>query len=289
MEGLIKQLSALTLRAQHLTKKMLYYQRLLSQPVANAYEREKILTEIGKTLALFTDPAPTPQLNEWLQTERCRIEEAKAEFRFDFGKKLILGLEGSNLTVRGQLPFLRIGLFSLRADFDRGSATIYWGPEIEQIKTGLKLEPLTIAKLLRSYYERLTTNGVKDPKDFLNRLFQLYRRVCRAQLYSEGERIQLSHLLTQLVLNLQPERFWVNPVKENFIEYPRIQFSYDLYLLKRSGVRVTNGYEIRLTVANFDATARKRSALWVPDNEEGEGTYYSYISFIPVSADRKAD
>jgi hypothetical protein len=282
MEGLIANYKQLADRAQQVVKKLISYERLLSAPVPNAYERERLLNELERLAGEPGGNELYQQLRDWVQAERSRVEEAKAEFRFDFGQKLVLGLEGSGLEVRGQLPFVRVGLFAIRADFAAGRATIYWGPEIEQLKSGIKLEPLALAKLVRTYQESLSRGGIKEPKEFLSRLLEGYQRVCRARGLAAGERILLLDLLAELVLMMQPERFRVNPVKENFVDYPRIRFSYDLYLLKRSGVRVTGGQELRLTVANFDATARKAKALWVPDNEEGEGTYYSYISFVPA-------
>ncbi len=282
MEGLAGVLKELVRRAQQVVKRIDGYQVLLKEPVANAYERARLLAEIEKLVAGFPEGELRQKLQAWLDSERAQVEEAKSEFRFEFGKRLIAGLEGSGLAVRGQLPLLRVGLFTIRADFERGRATVFWGPEIEQIKSGVPLEPLGLARLVRSYQESLKAKGVREPEEFLARLLAAYRRRCTAEGLAEGERVLLSDLLAELVLLSQPESFRVNPVRENFVEYPRIRFSYDLYLLKRSGVRAVAGQELRLTVANFDATAKKSRALWVPDSEEGDGTYYSYIAFVPA-------
>ncbi|MEO0051344.1 MAG: hypothetical protein ABIK11_02195 [candidate division WOR-3 bacterium] len=282
MEGLSGVLKELARRSQLLVKRLNSYQVLLQEPVANAHERARALAEIEKLGNGFPDGEVRQKLLAWLDSERAQVEEAKSEFRFEFGKRLIAGLEGSGLVVRGQLPVLRIGFFTIRADFERGRATIFWGPEIEEIKSGIPLEPVGLARLVRSYQESLKAKGVREPEEFLARLLAAYRRRCTAEGLAEGERVLLSDLLAELVLLSQPESFRVNPVRENFVEYPRIRFSYDLYLLKRSGVRAVAGQELRLTVANFDATAKKSRALWVPDSEEGDGTYYSYIAFVPV-------
>uniref|UniRef100_A0A7C1SRM2 Uncharacterized protein n=1 Tax=candidate division WOR-3 bacterium TaxID=2052148 RepID=A0A7C1SRM2_UNCW3 len=282
MEGLTGVLKELVRRSQQVVKRLDGYQALLREPVANAYERARLLAEIERLAAGFPEGELRQKLLEWLNSERAQVEEAKSEFRFEFGKRLIAGLEGSGLAVRGQLPLLRIGFFAIRADFERGRATVFWGPEIEQLKSGVPLEPLGLARLVRSYQESLKVKGIREPEEFLARLLSAYRRRCGAEGLAEGERVLLSDLLAELVLLSQPESFRSDPVRENFVEYPRIRFSYDLYLLKRSGVRAVAGQELRLTVANFDATAKKSRALWVPDSEEGDGTYYSYISFVPV-------
>ncbi len=282
MEGLSGVLKELARRSQLLVKRLNSYQVLLQEPVANAHERARALAEIEKLGNGFPDGEVRQKLLAWLDSERAQVEEAKSEFRFEFGKRLVAGLEGSGLVVRGQLPVLRIGFFTIRADFERGRATIFWGPEIEEIKSGIPLEPVGLARLVRSYQESLKAKGVREPEAFLARLLAAYRRRCTAEGLAEGERVLLSDLLAELVLLSQPESFRVDPVRENFVEYPRIRFSYDLYLLKRSGVRAVAGQELRLTVANFDATAKKSRALWVPDSEEGDGTYYSYIAFVPA-------
>lgn len=282
MEGLAGVLKELVRRAQQVVKRLDHYQGLLKEPVANAYERARVLAEIEKLVAGFPEGELREKLSGWLESERAQIEEAKSEFRFEFGKRLIAGLEGSGLTVRGQLPLLRVGLFTIRADFECGRAAIFWGPEIEQLKTGVPLEPLGLARLVRTYQESLVSRGIKEPAIYLERLWHAYQLICRVQGVAEGERVLLSDLLAGLVLSSQSESFRIDPVRDNFVEYPRIRFSYDLYLLKRSGVRAVAGHELRLTVANFDATAKKSRALWVPDSEEGDGTYYSYIAFVPA-------
>ncbi|MGQ9707431.1 MAG: hypothetical protein ACUVUR_00960 [bacterium] len=285
MEGLVAILKELSARSQQITRRLTLYQRLLPEPVRNAYERERLLLEIEKDIASFAEGEVKRQLAEWLNEEMAKVQEAKEEFRFDFGRRILSGLEGSGLEVKGQLPFLRVGFFSVRADFSTGKAIIFWGPEIEQLKSGVKLEPLTLAKLLRTYQEGLMKRAVKEPQEFLSRLYQGYQRICLLRSLPEGERVFLIDLLSELVLLQQPEGFRINPTRERFVEYPRIRFSYDLYLLKCSGLRTVAGRKIRLSVANFDATVRKERALWVPDSDEGEGTYYSHISFVREGGD----
>lgn len=280
MEGLIGVLKETTLRSQKLARLLAGYRQLTGEPVRNAYERERTLAEIEKVTAGFSEGEVKEKLRVWVEEEKKRVEEAKEEFKFEFGRQLLTGLEGSGLSVKGQLPFLQCGLFSVQVDFTAGGATIFWGPEIERLKSGVKLEPLGLAKTLRNYDESLKKKAIKDPQEFIERLFTGYRRVCRARNVVEGERIFLLDLLSEMVFLMQPEGFKANPVRERFVEYPRIRFSYDLYLLKRSGVRTVGNSLVRLSVANFDATEEKTKALWVPDNEAGEGTYYSYISFV---------
>ncbi len=61
-----------------------------------------------------------------------------------------------------------------------------------------------------------------------------------------------------------------------------MRFSHDLLRLKQAGAFVVSDVQLKLHVANFDATTEKAKALWVPDSEEGDGTHYSYLSFSPL-------
>ncbi|MFO7675821.1 MAG: hypothetical protein R6X12_05860, partial [bacterium] len=83
-------------------------------------------------------------------------------------------------------------------------------------------------------------------------------------------------LLSELILLIQPEAFRADPVRRRFLEYPRVQFSHDLYRLRQSP---PGGEAPRLHVAAFDSTTSRAKALWVPDNDQGEGTNYSHLSY----------
>jgi len=240
---------------------------------------------LSGAIQAFPDSEVRQKLAEWCRSESAAIEQSRAEFRFEFGRQLLAGLEGSGLTVRGQLPLLRVGLFTVRADFEAGSATVFWGPEIERLKSGLKLAPAELATTLRKWNERLKQKSV-EPAKLATRLQAAYRRFCAIGGLNEGTRVFLLDLLSELVLMMQPESFRLNPAQEKFVEYPRVRFSYDLFRLKQAGAFAVGDAQLKLHVANFDATTEKAKALWVPDSEEGDGTHYSYISFTTTTKDR---
>jgi hypothetical protein len=284
MEGLVELLQSLSGQSQKLARRLVAYRGLLSDPVNNVHARAKALAELSGAIQVFPDSEVRERLAEWCRNESAAIEQSRAEFRFEFGRRLVTGLEGSGMTVRGQLPLLRVGLFTVRADFEAGSATIFWGPEVEKLKSGLKLAPAELATTLRRWNERLRQKSA-DPAKLAARLDAAYRRFCGLGGLPEGTRVFLLDLLTELVILMQPESFRLNPAQEKFVEYPRVRFSYDLFRLKQAGAFAVGDAQLKLHVANFDATTEKAKALWVPDNEEGEGTHYSYISFSPMTKD----
>jgi len=285
MEGLVELLQSLSGQSQKLARRLAAYRGLLSDPVNNVHARARAIAELSGAIQAFPDSEVRERLGEWLRNESAAIEQGRAEFRFEFGRQLVAGLEGSGMTVRGQLPLLRVGLFTVRADFEAGSATIFWGPEIEKLKSGLELAPGELATTLRKWNERLRQKSI-EPAKLAARLQAAYRRFCGIGGLNQGTRVFLLDLLSELVLMMQPESFRLNPAQEKFVEYPRVRFSYDLFRLKQAGAFAVGDVQLKLHVANFDATTEKAKALWVPDSEEGDGTHYSYMSFTPMAKDR---
>lgn len=278
MDGLAELLQSLSRQSQKLARQLATYQSLLANPMENVHTRARAIAELSPAIQAFPDSEVRQQLLEWLRVQTDAIEQSRAEFRFDFGRQLVAGLEGSGMTVSGQLPLLRIGLFTLRADFDAGSATIYWGPEVEKLKSGLALAPVELAATLRKWNDRLRQKSA-PPDRLLSLLHRAYQRVCTFNQLNGGTRVFLLDLLSELVVLMQPESFRLDPAREKFIEYPRVRFSYDLFQLKQAGAFRVGDVQLKLHVANFDATTEKAKALWVPDSEAGDGTHYSYISF----------
>jgi len=279
MEGPLPLLEGLAGQLQLLVRRLKAYQRLSTTPGTSVYQRAQALAEIQQAVTVLPEAVPKQPLREWHQAEQAVVQQLKDDCRFQFVTKLIAELEGAGMTVKGQLPLLRVGLFTVRVDFDAGTASIFWGPEIERLKTGITLEPTGLAKLLRRWKESLESKAAVSPEEFARRLHTGYQRICSLNGLNEGTRVFLIDLLAELVLLMQPPSFRVNPAREKFVEYPRIRFSYDLFRLKRAAAFQVGTARLRLHVANFAATAEKAKALWVPDNEEGAGTHYSYISF----------
>lgn len=278
MEGLIELLQSLSGQSQKLARRLVAYRGLLSDPVNSVHARARAIAELSSAIQAFPDSDVRARLVEWCRDEAAAIEQSRAEFKFEFSRQFVAGLEGSGMTVKGQLPLLRVGLFTVRADFETGSATVFWGPEVEKLAAGLKLAPAELAATLRKWNERLRQKSA-EPTKLAAKLHAAHRRFCGLGGLSEGSRVFLLDLLSEFVLLMQPESFRLNPTREKFVEYPRVRFSYDLFRLKQAGAFAVGDVHLKLHIANFDATTEKAKALWVPDNEEGEGTHYSYISF----------
>jgi hypothetical protein len=278
MEGLLDRILGVAAAGQQLAKRLKNYERLLEDPVGNASARARALAEFEGSVQAYPDSELKRELGLWLAGERESVTRDQDEARFRFGAELGKELDKLGLKVRGQLPVLRAGMFSLRVDFGTGDATVFWGPEVERLKSGLGLKPAELARTLQRWTEDLHKRAL-EPARLRKLMAEAYRRLQTLGSVEQGTRLLLSDVLAEMVLLMQPKGFRQDPAKARFVEYPRVRFSYDLYRLRSAGDVVPGEERMRLHVANFDSTLDKTRALWVPDNEEGEGTHFSYVSF----------
>jgi hypothetical protein len=220
-------------------------------------------------------------LFSWIKEEEEALKKIILEKQENFGKELKEELAKNNLPLFGIFPTLRVGLFTIEVNFDLNTCQIFYGPKVEKLKGKIPLSVPVIVKTLKTYYDYL--NQPFFAKEYFEKLLLAYERVLLFQRLNFSEKVFLVDLLSELVFLLQKKEFHVNPKKENFKEYPRIKFSYDLYRLKTSLGNTTDNYRFKLWVAPFDATLDRRKSIWIPNNiETGEGTYFSFISFEKI-------
>ncbi len=278
MEEMIELLKSQARVSTSLLKHLEAYQKILSEPATKAYQLGAFLDEIKKINENLPESKIRDMVFNWLEQQKSEVARYKDEFQFNFGRNLKELLSKQYIELKGQLPILRAGLFSIKVDFEIGSAVIYWGPEVEKIRTKIPLSPIEITKAIENLVSRLKGKTF-DEKNLLQLIFQAYKRILLINNLSQGEKVLLLDVLNEVVLLNQSTDFKTDPSREKFREYSRINFSYDLFRLRQAGDLKIDDQKMRLYVATFDATVEKRKALWIPDNELGEGTYYSYLSF----------
>ncbi len=274
-QELLSQLKSLSKLNNQLIKLLQVYNRLKQEPLKNAYPLDKKLTEINKIKDKIEDPGLKGSLNRFINTEKENLEKIKEEFRFRFGQELKTLLEKDGVALRGQYPIMRIGLFTLKLDFEFGSATLFFGPEIEKIRARIPLQTTTIYETIKKVDEELR-KSCTNLGELYQKLYEAYKRTILLKKRPFGDRALLTEVLTQFVFLNQPKKFFIEPKRENYNEFSRMKLGYLIYQLKRGGYTRQG---MRLYVATFDATLNKLQFLWVPENEQGEGTHYAYISF----------
>jgi len=265
----------LSKNARKITKLLEEYKKLVISPTENAFLLQKKLGEIIKVAGTLPEFSLKGSLMSWIDHAREELEKAKEDFRFQFGQQLTEILQKEGKKLRGQYPLLKIDFYTLQLNFEFGETTLYFGPEIEKIRSKIPLQPEIIFETIKKYDDDLRTVR-STPEDILKTLHEAYSRRLTLNSKSFGDKLLITDVLNEFVMLKQSKRFFADPQKANFREYSRVKLSYLLYLLKKSDL---SDKGLRLYVATFDATTDKMHSIWIPENENGEGTYYSYISF----------
>lgn len=265
-----------------LVRRVKDYERLAESGQSNAHLLERALQAAGKLLESLSPSDNRAHLQEWYERQVARIREMKDEFRYRFGNELKAALAQQGMELQGQFPKLKAGLYEIAVDFEAGNAGVSWGPGIERIRTRIALSATEIARFIAGFDARLKKAG-SEPDAFLRVLSEAYEERRSALSLLPASRVYLVELLGHIAFARQPKKFALNPSRENFQEYSRIQFGLDLFRLKQSGRLALGDRHLQLSVATFDSTTEKGKSIWVPDNETGAGTYYSYLSFVPVA------
>lgn len=170
---------------------------------------------------------------------------------------------------------LRLGLYTLKLNFELGEAMLYFGPEIEKIKTKIPIQAEVIYEIVLKHRREIATESA-ELVDVARDIRTAYERCARRDGKPYGEKLLITDVLKEYVFMKQSKKFAADACRQNFREYPRARMSFMLYQL-RNNKNASRG--MHLHVATFDATVDKTKALWVPEDEEGTGTHYEYITF----------
>jgi hypothetical protein len=275
VQEIIDSLKKLTEHTSKLIKLMRAFEKARAEPVGNAYLLEKKITEIDKAVSALPEIEQTRTLHKWLHKRREEVEKLKEDLRFKFGQELTVLFKKEGKTLRGLYPVLRLGLYTLRIDFEFGEAQLFFGPEIEKIRSKIPLQPHIIHQMIMKCDNDIR-GGSFEPDKIFNDILAAYQRCLSITNKSFGDKVLITEVLKEYVFLKQPKKLMIDATRKNFREYSRMKLSYMLYRLKNS-YAIEHG--MRFHVATFDATTNRLQSLWVPDNEEGDGTHYEYLSF----------
>lgn len=278
MDEILKSLRTVVKGINKLIKLLNAYDKIRSKPVDNAYLLEKNLRMIERCLSELAVKELVKDLTEWLAKEKKKIDGFKEEFRIKFGQELTALFAQEGKKIRGQYPILRMGIYTLKIDFEFGSVDLFFGPEVEKIKSKIPLQAITVFETVKRFDENLQMHKM-TAADVYETLHEAYKRRLIMTGQSFGEKTPIMKVLSEFVLLQQSKQFLIDPQKSKFRGYSRVTLSYLMYFLKKSEFFEKN---IRLHVATFDATVDKMNTLWILENDEGEGTHYSHISFEKI-------
>lgn len=224
-------------------------------------ELSKFENEINKFFELKLD------LEEFKKAQVQKIENEKQIF----GNKLYEELKKIGIELSGQIPNFSAGLFKIIVNFDEEKAKIWYGPEQEFVGL-VELDTKKIVSKIKETKEKLSVKIYE--KDFFQTLKRAYEIVVDHEF---GKPAPIIQVLYQFALLLQGTKFLIDPKKDNYTSYGRMNFSYDLYRLQKSSTLNLFNYQIELITATRDMAKDREKFLWIPINEKGEGTVYSHI------------
>jgi len=278
-DDIVKSIELLVKTGKKLLKAMYEYAVLKENPIENVYMLERKIMAISVQAEDLPLSNLIDSLKKWIDEQRKDIEQSKEEIKFQFGNRLRELFKKDGTDVRGQYPLLRLGIYTIKLNFELGEAALYFGPEIEQIRTKVPLQAEIIHDIILKHRQDIAVDDVE--LDSVARDMQIaYERCTRRRGKAYGERILIMDVLQEYVFLKQSKKFTADASRKNFREYPRPKMSFMLYRLRECG-DVVRG--MHLHVATFDATVDKTKTLWIPDGEEGAGTHYEYISFERTS------
>jgi hypothetical protein len=276
-DDVLKSIEALSNRSRKLLKAIRECMVLKENPVDNAYLLERKVMTISTQIKDLPLSGLEESLQAWIERQRKDIELGKEEIKFQFGNRLKELCKEGGIEIRGQYPLLRLGLYTLKLNFELGEATLYFGPEIEKIRAKIPLQAEIIYDIVLKHRHDITSEDAES--NSLIRDMQIaYERCARRNGKAYGERLLIMDVLQEYVFMKQSKKFAADASRQNFREYPRAKMSFMFYQIRKYG-KALGG--MHLHVATFDATVDKAKSLWIPDDEEGKGTHYEYISFEP--------
>mgnify|MGYP001026414570 CR=1 FL=1 len=247
---------------------------LLSKNIKLDQNREENLVEIKRNITKLKNISENlhgdiyiQELKNWLRQYELELRDTEQELIKAFGSKLDTALKTMGLSLSGQYPELRAGLFTLELDFDQWETKLWYGPK-QELLGRCDLSVNKIVNLLASEMKRLGSRLSED--ELLEKLRKAYYRVVGINCREPAPIIQV---MAEMSFLIQNARFLQDPKRENFISYSRADFSYDLFRVKK-GIYQSG---LHLRTATRAQTRQRFDFIWVPNDESGNGTAYSHL------------
>lgn len=271
---LVDNLHKNVLEIEKIYKTMKQIQLREKDDIHNVFELQKLLEDVKtQSLLLLLKPELKKLVEDWILEYTFKINNDIQLLKRRFGDELNSLLQIKGISLSGTYPDLVAEMFTIEVNFQIGFANIWYGPKQELLG-----RCKTVAPQVAGALDKIRNSIISRPFDekvFINRLYQAYLRA----LHKGGaldDQAEIISVLDELVFLQQDNRFLANPAKENFKEYTRAFFSYDLFRLKDR--RFENKLLTISTAARLQ-TKNRSGFLWLPTNTAGVGSYYGFISF----------
>jgi hypothetical protein len=203
-------------------------------------------------------------LREWTEKE----EETRKQ-RLREGLSAICANQDRALEVISRDPLeLRIAPFHLGINVEKDTVHLLFARN-KITKTSAKATEI-MAAWQAAFSQLEGPNWTAE--SFLEKLYAAWKRC------SPNAACELIDVLPELTLLYQSKSFRQNPTTKNFTPYSRVQFSYDLWRLRRDKCFSANGKRLTLGTATGASAQDKKRVIWVEDGR-GSGQYFLTIRF----------
>ncbi len=279
-EEILKILSEEKNNLQNLLKFIKNINKYQNDQLKNLHRIKQNIVKIKKALKQSKlEDFVKERVERYIQSMNSKVIKWEEDAKRNFGQKLENELRERGFELRGHYPLLKVSFYTLEVDLENFKVLIWYGPQQEKLEI-CKLIPEEIVKKLRIIRDKITQRHFDD-NEFLSKVYEAYKISVYRQNKKSGDQISISDILFEYAFLIQDKKFRTNPLKNNYKEYGRVLFSYDLYRLRE---RRLNDRELSLITATRAYTRRKSDFLWIPSNEKGDGSYISHIKFGEVKS-----
>lgn len=244
-------------------------------PIQHVYEISTTLDQIKNILpSLSVEDHTRTELTDWVNSRIQKLDNDKKEFTEQFGYQLATLLKTDGLELTGQYPDLKVKFYTVEIDFTKHQILIWYGPKQEMMSKVTKVEAEEAYKALKAIDKNLCGRDF-DEMLFLKEVHSAYMNNIQINHRQEGDAVEIAAVLKELTFLRQDKKFDADPKKENFKEYGRAPFSYDLSRLSN---RKFGTKTLTLDVATRMNTAYKSGFIWIPSGFR-DGFACAYLAF----------
>jgi len=186
----------------------------------------------------------------------------QVEDKTTFGKNLERELEQSGLTLGGHYPLLKVLFYVIETDFDRGKATLWYGPQQDKLGE-CDIVASEVVAMLKKWQDAI--ERPVDDQTFLQTLYDVGTTFAERT----GDPVAIDDILSEYVSRK------IYRTKKD----ARVLFVHSLFRLKE---REIDNLQLSLVVATRAYTSRRKDFIWVPTDERGGGMYISHVKFRKI-------
>jgi hypothetical protein len=247
----------------------------------------------GAIVALSSDPVDVVRLSHPvdalkgsdIQDERLaqalpeltrELEEAQQALGAVFGGALREAFATQGIEVSGNPPKFEVGRFEIAANFLTRSASISYGKEVV-----VKRVSLSVDAILKAYQTaaKSITRRNENADAWMGQFYAAWESA-RARRNTEDKRANIVDCYFEMVLLRQPKTFFSAPAKNNFAEYTRPQFAYDLFEIATRPQRAYKNLVVFAHAATRSQTDSSTRSMWVVEGQgPHDGRYIGDIVF----------